>query len=131
LSQAVKDGFEGAGLLVETLLAVGMLTAIFPVIAFGTKLIGREKTSHSGYIWSSIAANCFSLIVGYVFVALCLTEEVTRTALMAWAGSTLAVVSLVFAAKGNGPGRKPALCGAFILTLVWLPFLIGRGFGLS
>jgi hypothetical protein len=125
-----NDGFEGIGLLVEGLSAMFIIAVTFPIVSACQKLLSKERAFRIGSVWPALIAYCLSLSTAGWFMALCLTDEVFKTAASAWVGSLIAFSSLVFAFRARGAGRWTAVIGSSYLSLLWLPFLYGRGFKL-
>jgi hypothetical protein len=124
----VRDGFEGVAYLAELYLAIWAAAIVFLVVTVARKLslAGRGSVAGGNYVWASLLAYGVSLLSALWFVPFSLTDDVMRTAALACAGTTSAILALIFALRARGGGRFPAIASATYLTLVWLPFFYGR-----
>jgi hypothetical protein len=127
---SVRDGFEGAGFLVELLLAAFAVAAIFPLITAYLRLKGKDANPATHSIWPSVAAYCASLLLGCFCVPLLLGDQILRTVILVWAGWLAAFLSMILAFRGRGTGRKVAISESVYLVAAWFPLLVGRGFRL-
>jgi hypothetical protein len=128
VDEPVRDGFEGIGYLVEIFVPIAAVALAFPLVTVWLKL---RKANYVGllggrYIWAFLVSYCLSLLSAWRFVPLSLTDKVMPTAIFACAGTSFAMVSLAFAFRSQGSGRRSAIGGAIFLTILWLPFFYGR-----
>jgi hypothetical protein len=102
--------------------AVAAGTFVSPFVAAVQKWLAdsREQTARGRFIWASWAANLFSLIPAWKILSDPLDFHATAWhATAAYLGAGTAVLSLLFACLGRGPGLKAAISGAACLTVVW------------
>jgi uncharacterized membrane protein len=123
LSMPIKDGFEGAGIIVEILLVLVAVALILPFVTATLSLTSKQKGSATQSVWPSIAVYFASLLMAWIFIRLSLVDQLAKTALTVWAGWLAALISLVLALRARGSGRKVAIAQSGYLLAAWLPFL--------
>jgi hypothetical protein len=129
MDQPARDGFEGIGIFVYYLAALLATLLILPAIALTRKLVldARHKPMARGrWIWLSPAAYAVSMLAALRFIPLSFTDHEVQIVLYDCVGTCATLVALVFSFCSRGPGRWWMIVSASALSLVWIPFFLGR-----
>ncbi len=128
MQQSVRDGFEGIGYFLEIFVPIAAVALVFPLVTVWLKVRKANDVGvlGGGYIWAFLVTYCLSLLSAWRFASLSLSDKMMPTTIFACVGTVFAIVSLAFAFRSRGSGRRSAIAGAIFLTILWLPFFYGR-----